>query len=346
MSELPGSLKEAGIRSIMDLQLIWLRTRLFRNAVLATSFLLLCLTSWFYLGFVFFHNTVQELKDVPIGNAVHLVGCVTHIDPVGERFWLQDDSGAIVIGPSTETSKLHVGELVGIEATKTAYYDPISGPTSVALKSLKVISIRDQTILPRFSSVTLKDFAKGEKSSTRIQTTGIIRGIEADGHLRAYLIIGEPGAEAEMILPQADAGLSKLIDARVSVVGVRVAHRLGIEHRLAVGARPSAGRDGVNRRPSCGYKGWHGVAILGLKSGERKSVRVSVPLFPAISRSITPFCRVYYYHREYQFGRRIRFAGAYRNESANEVSNGADQRSTGLGGIKRSDLKSSGSAGG
>src|ERR1039458_8016832 len=117
-----------------------LSARLFRNAVLAASLTAVCWATWHHYRLFFSHNTIQELQEIPIGKVVHLAGVVTCIDPVGERFWLQDDTGAIAIKEPPGILSVNTGESITVEATKTAHYDAALGPSSVALKNVKVRS--------------------------------------------------------------------------------------------------------------------------------------------------------------------------------------------------------------
>ena len=197
-----------------------LRARPFRNAVLAIFLAAVCWATWHHFRFFFSHDTILELQEIPIGNVVHLAGAVTSIDPEGERFWLQDDTGAIAINEPPGTLGINAGESITIEATKTAHYDAVLGPSSVALKNVKVIFTRGRVLLQQPPFVPPADLPEGEKSGTQIQTTAIVRGISTDSYSRAHLAIAEFGAEAELILPRSDAGLSQLVDAKVRVIGV------------------------------------------------------------------------------------------------------------------------------
>jgi diguanylate cyclase (GGDEF)-like protein len=192
----------------------------FRNAVLAASLVAVCWATWHHFRLFFSHNTIQELQEIPIGDVVHLVGVVTCVDPVGERFWLQDDTGAIAIKELPGILGVNAGESITVEATKTAHYDAVLGPSSVALKNVKIIFTHGRVLLQQPPFVAPTDLPEGNKSGTRIQTTAIVRGISTDPHSRAHLAIAEFGDPAELILPRSDAGLSQLVDAKVRVIGV------------------------------------------------------------------------------------------------------------------------------
>jgi hypothetical protein len=70
------------------------------------------------------HDSIQELREATVGAQVHLLGVVTYADDPQNRFWIQDETGAVAIGVNPEQARVHVGETVSVEATKTARYDP------------------------------------------------------------------------------------------------------------------------------------------------------------------------------------------------------------------------------
>jgi uncharacterized protein YdeI (BOF family) len=46
------------------------------------------------------HNTIQELRNLPVNSAVHLIGVITYVDEQGKLFWLKDETGAMPIKAS------------------------------------------------------------------------------------------------------------------------------------------------------------------------------------------------------------------------------------------------------
>ena len=124
-------------------------------AVLTISLGVAGWATWHHFRFVFWHDTIQELQGIPIGNVVHLAGEVTAVDPDGKRFWLQDDTGAVAIkepagNPAVNSGEsITPGESVAIEATKAASYDAFLGPGSVDLENVKVSFTGRRVSLPR-----------------------------------------------------------------------------------------------------------------------------------------------------------------------------------------------------
>ncbi len=210
-----------------------------RIALLAIPLIAACWATWHHFRFFFSHDSIQELQQIPIGNVVHLTGVITGVDPEGNRFWLQDETGAVAIKEPPGIPGINSGESITIEATKTARYDAVVGPSSVDLENVKVIFKGRRVPLSPPPFVAPADLPDGEKSGTRIQTTAIIRGISTDSYSRPHLAIAGIRDEAEVILPRPDARLSQLLDAKVRVIGVpeklRDSHGVVDSRRIWVG---------------------------------------------------------------------------------------------------------------
>jgi len=84
------------------------------------------------------HNTIQELQDVPVHSAVRLIGVVTYVDEPGQRFWIQDETGAMPVSIERGQAPVRVGEEVSVDGIKAAHYDPRKGPVSVELQRIAV----------------------------------------------------------------------------------------------------------------------------------------------------------------------------------------------------------------
>jgi diguanylate cyclase (GGDEF)-like protein len=82
------------------------------------------------------HNTIQELRSLPVNSAVHLIGVITYVDEQGKLFWLKDETGAMPIKANPLPAGVSAGEEVAIEATTT--YDASDGPGSVGLQKIRV----------------------------------------------------------------------------------------------------------------------------------------------------------------------------------------------------------------
>jgi diguanylate cyclase (GGDEF)-like protein len=82
------------------------------------------------------HNTIQELRNLPVNSAVHLIGVITYVDEQGKLFWLRDETGAMPIKANPLPAGVLTGEEVAIEAFTTL--DASNGPGSVGLQKIRV----------------------------------------------------------------------------------------------------------------------------------------------------------------------------------------------------------------
>lgn len=165
------------------------------------------------------HNAIQELREATVGARVHLLGVVTYADAPQNRFWIQDESGAVAIGVNPEKAGVHVGETVTVVATKTARYDPLQGPNSVGLKDFRISAARAQMKLPPPFAISVDDFPTPERNGVRVQVTAVVRSAERDGAGRGSMTIAGSGFEAGMIVAK-PGDLSRLVDAEVRVTGI------------------------------------------------------------------------------------------------------------------------------
>jgi diguanylate cyclase (GGDEF)-like protein len=166
------------------------------------------------------HNTIQELQEAPINSVVHLVGIVTYADGPGSRFWIQDDTGAVPINVNPALAKVHVGETVAVEATKTAPYDSTEGPASVGLRQVKIRSSEAHVSLPQPHPLMLANFPTSDKNGVQIQITAVVRTASIDSYGRAEISIAGSGPEIRVAVAKPDGDYSNLVDATVRIVGV------------------------------------------------------------------------------------------------------------------------------
>ena len=91
------------------------------------------------------HNTIQELRGLPVNSAVHLIGEITYVDEQGKLFWLKDETGAMPIKANPMPSGVLAGEEVAIEAFTTL--DASGGPSSVGLQKIRIHPTANKSIL-------------------------------------------------------------------------------------------------------------------------------------------------------------------------------------------------------
>ncbi len=84
------------------------------------------------------HETIQDLKDLPVNSAVNLTGVITYVDEAGKVLWIQDATGVMPITVNPLPQGVRVGEEVAVRAVTTAAYDEAKGPGSVGLERIRV----------------------------------------------------------------------------------------------------------------------------------------------------------------------------------------------------------------
>lgn len=166
------------------------------------------------------HDAIQSLREVPVGARVRLLGVVTYADGPQNRFWIEDETGAVLIGVNPEKAGVRVGETVLVEAVKTARYDPRRGPISAGLEHFRITAAAAHMKLPPPYPVSLDNFPPPEKNGLRIQVTGIVRSANLDQMGRAPMAIAGSGFEAGVMVARAGGRPSELVDAEVRVTGV------------------------------------------------------------------------------------------------------------------------------
>jgi diguanylate cyclase (GGDEF)-like protein len=166
------------------------------------------------------HNTIQRLEELPIHSAVRLVGIVTYADEPGNRFWVQDETGALPIPVNPTQAGVQAGETVSIDAIKTARYDRRRGPASVDLRHIRIHPTTAHVRLPQPSPITLGNFPTMEKNGVRIEVTAVVHAAALDGNGRAHLAVSDGGPEVELIVAKPQSDDSNLINSRIRVLGL------------------------------------------------------------------------------------------------------------------------------
>ena len=164
------------------------------------------------------HNTIDELEELPLGASVHLVGRVTYVDVPGMRFWIQDQTGALVI--SLNPSNLEVGKIVAVDATKASHYDPIRGPSSLLLSSLSIHPSSIHVRVPQPLPVSLATLPGPEKNGAAVQLNVIVRDAYRDAYGRAHLNVADKGSDIDVVVAESGADYLKLINSDVRLTGL------------------------------------------------------------------------------------------------------------------------------
>ena len=171
--------------------------------------------AWFVYG----HNTIRELQDVPPG-PVRLEGVVTYIDQSGKRFWIQDQTGAIAIRQNSASLVLHAGQVVHVDARKTKLYDSSLGLVSIGLKDEVVTPTKKDRALPEAIQVSLAIAPGVEEDGVRVEIHGAVHATAQDEFGRLRITIGDSLKEVTVIAPRTSADSSNWKDAAITVTGV------------------------------------------------------------------------------------------------------------------------------
>ena len=164
-------------------------------------------------------RTSKEVRELSLDEAlkhhkVELRGVVTYFDPQKGHLFIHDNQGGVFAFTGAHSSLvLHSGDLVGITG--------VSGPGGYApiadqLTSVKVVG---KGPMPKAEESTLDQELSGAQDCKWVSLTGIARAaLEEDGRSLLKVVIGN--VRFSVYFPQKHQGLEKLVNARVSVLGV------------------------------------------------------------------------------------------------------------------------------
>lgn len=165
------------------------------------------------------HISIRDLQQVPTG-PVRLLGVVTYVDPQNERFWVQDDTGAISIGSEPGLPRVEVGDQLLLRAKKTHLFDPTVGLQSVGLHLEAVSMLGVHTPLPQAAPATVQTFPDKDKNGLRVTVAGVLHTVVHNGDGRDLLYFGESGQEIEAVVPTRADNLEGWINSKLRITGV------------------------------------------------------------------------------------------------------------------------------
>lgn len=166
------------------------------------------------------HMALRDLQDAPLETRVRLAGVVTYPDGPGKRFWIQDDTGAMLIQVDPGPLQLQAGQTVEINAVKASRYDQAQGPSSIRLSAIEVSSSKLTLKLPQPLPISTAQFPTPEKNGMQVQVLGVLHGIQSDRLRHTQLDIATTGAELPVLVPGLPADYEDMVNAQISVVGV------------------------------------------------------------------------------------------------------------------------------
>lgn len=164
-------------------------------------------------------SDIRELQELQLG-PVRLRGVVTYVDAPGKRFWIQDESGAILINQDPTEAGIHFKQLVQIEAKKTHPYDPQLGFGSVVLTGFRITVVKARGELPPPAPATIQAFPEKEKNGIRVTMRGVLHSVSYRKDGLAVATLGTSGQEVFLMLPRNVGDLSAWVNAAVQVTGV------------------------------------------------------------------------------------------------------------------------------
>jgi hypothetical protein len=63
-------------------------------------------------SFLFRHESIQQLQQLPENSVAHLVGVVIYADEQGGQYWVEDKTGAVPIALNPGWPGIHVGDTI------------------------------------------------------------------------------------------------------------------------------------------------------------------------------------------------------------------------------------------
>jgi diguanylate cyclase (GGDEF)-like protein len=88
-------------------------------------------------SFLVRHNSIEQVRELPVDSIVHLVVVVIYADEPRGQFWIEDKTGALPIALSPAQNPgwpgIHVGDTMSIEARKQSNIHPAGAPRSIEL---------------------------------------------------------------------------------------------------------------------------------------------------------------------------------------------------------------------
>src|SRR5665213_1609996 len=145
-------------------------------------------------------NTIVELRELPLGQ-VKVRGVVTYADIPNKRFWLQDDTGAIVVNLDPALSGVHFGDAVQVAIRKTHAYDPTIGNSSLGLTDFTVDRSRRNAPPPLPANAAIPTLSEQAKTGIRVTVEGVVHSVNATRNGLVQVDLGDEGQEVEAIVP-------------------------------------------------------------------------------------------------------------------------------------------------
>ena len=177
-------------------------------------------------------DTIVQLRELPLGQ-VKIRGVVSYVDSVNNRFWLQDETGAIVINLDPKLVDAHFGDLLVVQMRKAYTYDPTVGISSLGLTDFKVERKQRNAPLPSPAKGDLQTLSEEAKTGIRVKVEGVVHSVSAKGSGLLQVYIGDKGREIQAIVPGDPLRFAQQPNTRVRITGV-------LEVLLDIGGSPAS----------------------------------------------------------------------------------------------------------
>jgi diguanylate cyclase (GGDEF)-like protein len=150
-----------------------------------------------------------------IGDKVQLQGVVTYVDHSGQRFWVQDETGALQLNSLPEG--LVPGQVVRIHADATQVSPTANGLPVPQLTNVQIHGTRQHKALPVPVPEVFRDSQK-IFSGVRMRLTGVVRSFSKNASGATVMTLGNSEGDAMATLPPHSEPLP--VNAVVAVTGV------------------------------------------------------------------------------------------------------------------------------
>jgi hypothetical protein len=164
-------------------------------------------------------DTIAELRELPLGQ-VKVRGVVTYVDTANKRFWLQDETGAIIVNQNPALADVHFGDGLQVEMKKTHAYYPTIGNSSLGLTDFKVLRSRKNAPLPLSATAAIPTLAEQAKTGIRVTVEGVAHSVNGTRNGLVKVDVGDEGQEVEAIVPGNPHQFAQWLNARVRITGV------------------------------------------------------------------------------------------------------------------------------
>ena len=163
---------------------------------------------------------IRSLEALPLSSHVHLTGVVTYADGPGNRFWMEDQTGAALIAVNPDRAGVHVGQTVVVDARKMGPYDPAEGPASLDLEDVRIHASSARLKLPQPFAATIASFPAPAKDGARVRLDGVVENTYSDNAGRTWLNLTRGGSSIDVTIAGRAGDTSRLLDSMVRIVGV------------------------------------------------------------------------------------------------------------------------------